>query len=148
MTEHMSKYFTRQEFENSQWAIRRGKDNVMDEDTVKRARMLCRHVLDQLREHFNSPVIVTSGFRCEQVNTAVGGSPSSQHKLGEAADIQVIGHSAFEVADWLVEESDLDFDQVIYEFDSWVHVSYTRRYANRNQALTINKDGIHKGLIC
>ena len=148
MTEHLSAHFTRQEFENSQWAIRRGKDNIMIKEELVNARILCRNVLEPLRKHFDSPVIVTSGFRCEEVNKAIGGSPSSQHMIGEAADIQVIGHSAYEVADWLVEESNLEFDQVIYEFDSWVHVSYTRRYANRNQALTINKDGIHKGLIC
>ena len=146
MSEHLSEHFTVQEFENSQWACRHGKSNRMDDIQRERAKHLCEEVLEKVRSHFGAPVIVTSGYRSKQVNHAVGGAPSSQHMYAEAADIQVIGHSAYEVAAWIIEESDIEFDQCIYEYDSWTHVSKTQRYANRKESLTINKNGRKEGL--
>ncbi len=77
-------------------------------------------ILDSLREHFNSPVLVDSGCRCSSQNARIGGAKSSQHLLGRAADIKVEGHSPDEVADYL--------DQLypnfygIGRYNTWTHI--------------------------
>ena len=141
----LSKHFTRDEFEDSQWAARRNKQNKMDHTQLDNAIELSTNVLEQIREKFG-PTIISSGFRSMEVNRGIGGSTNSQHTYGEAADIKVIGHNAYEVADWITEESDIEFDQCIYEYGAWVHISFTKRYANRNQVLTIDSKGRRKGL--
>lgn len=143
----LSKHFTVTEFQSSMTAERRGIRNRMDEEHKEAAKLLCSNVLEKVREHFKAPVIITSGYRSYELNKAIGGSVNSQHEKAEAADIRVLGHSPYEVACWIVEESDIEFDQCIYEYDSWVHVSYTNRYKNRMQDLTINAEGL-KGGIC
>lgn len=146
MTTKLSDHFSKEEFEESQWASRRDVLNKMNEEQTCNAVDLCNEVLEKIRAHFKAPIIISSGFRGEELNKGVGGSVSSQHCRGEAADIKVIGHSPYEVACWIVEEANLDFDQCIYEYDSWVHVSFTTRYANRKQYLTINSDGVSQGI--
>lgn len=141
----LTPHFSKEEFELSDWAQRHNEVNIMDDKQLDAATRLCEEVLEPLRKHFKSPVVITSGFRDNLINQGIGGSVSSQHRLGEAADIRVLGHHPFEVACWLAEESDIDFDQCIYEYDSWVHVSHTVRYSNRNQVLTINSKGVSVG---
>lgn len=107
---------------------------------IDRLRVLCVNVLEPIRAHFGRPVRVNSAFRSERVNRAVGGTPTSQHRLGEAADIEIGGVSNRDLARWIA--ANLDFDQVILEnhdprdpSSGWVHVSY-RVKRNRNQGLT------------
>lgn len=77
-------------------------------------------VLQGLREHFNRPVFVTSGCRCEMRNVLSGGSKNSQHLIGRAADIVVNGHKAHEVYDYLDK---LYPDQYgIGRYDHWTHI--------------------------
>ena len=144
--EKLSKHFLVEEFELSETAQRKGIDNEMSDQAKQRASILCNEILERVRAHFGAPVIINSGYRCEALNKQVGGSPSSQHTLGEAADIRVVGHSPFEVAAWIVHDSGLEFDQCIYEYNSWVHVSFTKRYKNRNEALTINRNSKARGI--
>ena len=84
---------------------------------------LCEHILQPLRDNLDLPIKVTSGYRSEAVNAAVGGSSSSQHKLGQAADIRVAGMTPKQVCEAIIA-LDLPFDQLIEEHNSWVHVSY------------------------
>ncbi len=100
---------------------------------------LCLNILEPVREHYNGAVIINSGYRSPAVNSAVGGSKTSRHCLGEAADFHVPGNSVYEVANWISEN--LDFDQLILEnfipnmaASGWVHCSYSK--SNRNQELT------------
>jgi zinc D-Ala-D-Ala carboxypeptidase len=98
-------------------------------------KALCKNVLEPIRAKFG-PVRVNSGFRSDAVNTRVGGATDSQHKKGEAADIEVAGVDHFTLAKWIIANT--DFDQVILEFvndagtSGWVHVSFVSRRPNRH----------------
>jgi len=80
----LSKHFTRAEFEASQTAERKGIDNVMTQAAIQKAIDLCESVLEPLRAHFGKPVIITSGYRSDKLNRAIGGARRSQHSAGEA----------------------------------------------------------------
>ena len=86
--------------------------------------------------------MVNSAFRSKQVNDAVGSKDSSQHRVGTAADLRVPGMTPDEVVKAIIA-SDLQFDQVIREFDRWTHVSVPNDPAGqpRRQALIIDKSG-------
>ena len=88
------------------------------------------------------PVVVNSAFRSAEVNKAVGSSDTSQHRKGCAADIRVIGMTPDEVVSTIIE-SDIEYDQVIREFDRWTHVSIpnSEGATARQQALIIDKQG-------
>ena len=88
------------------------------------------------------PIMVNSAFRSKQVNDAVGSKDSSQHRVGCAADIRVPGMTPDEVVRAVIA-SDLQFDQVIREFDRWTHISVpnTSDMKPRRQALIIDKQG-------
>ena len=88
----------------------------------------------------NKPIMVNSAFRSKQVNDAVGSKDSSQHRVGCAADIRVPGMTPDEVVRAVIA-SDLQFDQVIREFDRWTHISVpnTPDMKPRRQALIIDK---------
>ena len=102
---------------------------------------LCSTILEPIRARFG-PVKVNSGFRGPAVNAAVGGSATSQHSKGEAADIVCPGASLDEVMAWIVNESGIKYGQVIRE-PGWVHISLAapwRPAAKCGQALQ-TKDG-------
>ncbi len=138
----LSKNFTLSEFTKSQTALRKGLDNSMPEEHLEAAKLLAEHVLQPVREHFG-PTSINSGYRGEALNKAVGGSSTSQHCKGQAADIEVSGVSNYDIAKWI--EKKCDFDQVILEFytpgipdSGWVHVSYNTA-GNRKKSLTASK---------
>jgi uncharacterized protein YcbK (DUF882 family) len=88
------------------------------------------------------PVMINSAFRCKQVNDAVGSKDSSQHRIGCAADLRIPGMTPDEVVRAVIA-SDLQFDQIIREFDRWTHISVpnTPDAKPRRQALIIDKAG-------
>jgi len=88
------------------------------------------------------PVMINSGFRSKQVNDSVGSKDTSQHRLGCAADIRVPGMTPNEVVQALIK-SDIGYDQLIREFDSWTHISVPNDSATapRKQVLIIDKQG-------
>lgn len=87
---------------------------------------VCTDLLEPIRAKFG-PVSINSGFRGPAVNTAIGGSKTSQHMKGEAADFTVPGHTLEEVFAWIVRESQIKFGQVILEgrtpVPTWIHIS-------------------------
>jgi len=112
------------EFQRSMTATRLGIDNTIPEELVPKLRALCHNVLQPLRNQYGKPIRIASGYRTPSLNSYIGGSTFSQHKLGEAADIDTI-----EDNDLLFDLiKDLPFDQLIWEFGDerpeWVHVSY------------------------
>ena len=131
---NLSKHFTLSEMTVSQTASRKGIDNTPGQKEIDALAMLCKEVLEPIRAHFDRPVIVTSGFRSVALNKRIGGSATSQHCKGEAADFTVPGVSNFELCKWM--ERNLNYDQLIYEYgeSGWVHVSWTEGY--RNMELT------------
>ena len=132
----IGKHFSLKELTVSETAARKGIANVPSEEQICNLQALVHNVLDPLRERLGVPVLVTSGFRCVELNEAVGGVPTSQHCLGQAADIHVNGLSIRELAD-KIRDLNLPFDQLIDEFGAWVHVSYGPR--QRREALVLRK---------
>lgn len=131
----LGKYFTVGEFCQSEWARRNGVVITPDACVIGALTELVAHVLEPLREK-TGPLHILSGYRPPHVNRGVQGSKTSQHILGEAADIRSTTLSSKEIFD-LIREMGLPFDQVIEEFGQWVHVSYGPK--NRRQALVARK---------
>jgi hypothetical protein len=122
----LTPHFTLKEMTFSQTAIRQGINNTPDKSQIRALTALCVHILEPLRILVDKSIRVTSGYRSHDLNRAIGGSATSQHLVGAAADINVEGLSPQELFD-LIRHSDLPFDQLIQEFDEWVHVSFTTR---------------------
>jgi zinc D-Ala-D-Ala carboxypeptidase len=102
-------------------------DNTPNAQQIENLRALAENILQPLRDEIGKPIRVTSGFRSPKVNAAVKGSKTSQHLQGQAADIKVDGMTPRQVELTIVGLG-LPFDQVINEYDSWVHVSYGPRH--------------------
>ena len=127
------KYFTIKELTRSATARCLGIDNTPPPSAVKALHELVDHVLDPLREAWGGPIRVNSGYRCPELNEAVGGTPGSQHLRGEAADITVGSRSANRRLLALIKRLDLPVDQCIDEKGCrWIHVSHR---AGRNRRL-------------
>ena len=127
------KYFSIKELTRSEAAERYGIDNTPDEKVTKRLERLVDTVLDPLREAFGEPIRVNSGYRCEALNLhpEIGGSKTSEHMFGMAADITAIGETRIERMAKnqrlfeLCISLGLPFHQLIDEYGfKWVHVSY------------------------
>ena len=130
----LSKNFSLSEFERSETAERLEIDNAIPSEAQLNLRALCVNVLQPLRNLAGEPLRVNSGYRCEELNKAVGGVPTSQHRLGEAADVCWDGKAA-DLYD-IISESNLEFDQVIlYRKKNFVHVSYTSSRKDRRQLI-------------
>lgn len=130
------KYFSIKEMTKSNTATAKGIDNTPDQTITDNLTKLIEAVLDPLREWYGKPIIVNSGYRCEALNKAIGGAKSSQHMLGEAADITVGSKEENEKLFNYIKDN-LEFDQLINESDfSWVHVSY-REGRLRKQVLEL-----------
>lgn len=132
------RHFTWGEFTRSTSATAKGISNLPDDAQQRAIISLCAAILDPLRIALGKPVRITSGFRSAALNAAIDGSKSSQHMVGEAADIKVDGLTAPELARHIVDLG-LPFDQVIWYAPNnggQVHVSHTTRRPNRGQRLS------------
>jgi len=140
---NLSANFTLKELTKSDTATRLGLDNTPDDATIENLKLLCQEVLQPIRDHFGKSVTVNSCFRSPESNAAVGGSKTSDHCLGRAADIEIDGIPNPELAQWIMDN--LDYTQLILEFytqgqpnSGWVHVSYDPNNL-KNQELTAVK---------
>lgn len=133
---YLSEHFTLAEMTVSESAARQGIDNTPSADTLVNLRRLCTF-LEQVRSLFDSPVLISSGYRSIELNRAIGGSTSSAHTHGLAADINVPNVTPGELAQRLAD-SPLMFDQLILEYDQWVHLGLSTT-AERRQLLTVRK---------
>ena len=134
----LTKNFTLAEMTISQEAAREGLKNVPNDEQIGKLKSLCENIIQPLRDKAKKPVVVNSGFRSVTVNRRVGGSTSSQHCRGEAADIIIPGLSVSEIIA-LIRKLNLPVDQCIDEFGQWVHVSYGPRH--RRQYLKARREG-------
>ena len=132
----LSQYFKLEEFEYSDTARANGIDNSIPASLIPNIVRLHDNVLYPLRKLIGHPVVITSGYRCPDLNNKVGGVATSQHANGQAADITVTGQSNTAVFNWI--RKNCDFDQLILEQvggTQWVHVSYNFDH-NRKQCLS------------
>lgn len=129
------KYFTVSELIRSDTAQQKGIDNTPPLAIKVKLTSLINNLLDPIREAWEGPISVNSGYRCPVLNKAVGGASTSQHQKGEAADITVgspeLNRQLFD----LIANGDFDFDQLIDESHySWIHISFAAG-KNRHQIL-------------
>lgn len=130
----MSRYFSLSELTRSSTAAARGIDNTPLPEVTARLQRLIDNLLDPLRERWGRPIRVNSGYRCPELNQAVGGVPTSQHCKGEAADITAGDTEKNRELFEMIRSSSLQFDQLIDESGyAWVHISYSAN--NRRQVL-------------
>ena len=139
----LSNNFSLEELTKSQEAIRLGIPNEPNQDHIFNLQLLCMYILQPVRDHFNSVVTVSSGYRSVKLCEAIGSSAKSQHTRGEAADFEIFGVPNKEISDWIVKN--LDYDQCILEFwtpdesnSGWIHCSYSAA-KNRKQYLKASK---------
>jgi hypothetical protein len=143
----MTPHFSLGDFTQSDTADRLGIDNTLPDELYDNALKTCE-MLERIRFHLNAPVIVTSGYRCEALNKAIGSKPGSDHTLALAADIKAPkAGSPSKVAKELAAVIDvLGIGQLILEFGSWCHVSVARPDKASNRIITIDKSGVRAGI--
>lgn len=130
------KHFTIEQMTESSTAKAKDIDNTPSQEILAKLQKLIEAILDPLREWYGKPIRVNSGYRCEALNEAIGGSKTSQHCLGEAADITAGSKEENEKLFNYIKDN-LPFDQLINESDfSWIHVSY-REGRLRKQVLAL-----------
>lgn len=136
--------FSLAELTASQVAARKGIPNNPTAGQIENLKKLCESILQPIRNHYDAPVIISSGYRSPELCVVIGSSIDSQHAKGCAADLQVVGVDNKSLAKYIKEN--LDFDQLILEFykedegphSGWVHVSYVGK-ENRKQSLTATR---------
>ena len=138
----LSGHFSLSELTKSQTAVRKGIDNQPTLEHIENLTELCTHILEPTRRNFGKPMVITSGYRSEELCEAIGSSKNSQHAKGEAADFEMFGVDNKELAKYI--KNNLVFDQLILEFynpddpsSGWVHCSYSKE-ENRKQSLLYN----------
>jgi len=138
--------FTLSEMVKSETALRHGMDNTPGETEIENLKRLCEQVLQPVRNHFKTGVKVNSGFRHPEVNAKVGGSKTSDHCKGQAADIEIPGIPNADLAIWIMDN--LQYTQLILEFytpgipdSGWVHVSYDPANLKKQNLTAVKKDG-------
>lgn len=127
----LSKNFTYEELIASTTASNKGINNTPTEDQVAQLKLLCEKVLQPIRDRYNHPIIITSGFRCKALNKAVGGSNTSQHMMGQAADIKCTATTKaylFNLILSMIKSGEIKVGQLIWEYGTkkepnWIHIS-------------------------
>ena len=141
LKQQLSEHFKLSEFTQSGTARRHKVKNVPGPREVERLRFLCVKSLEPMRRRFGV-IRITSGFRCKKLNALVGGSPTSQHVLGEAADIHTGGRELSEKMFGFAKQN-IPFDQLILEHNPahgiyWLHISLrSDRPGNRHEAFFV-----------
>jgi zinc D-Ala-D-Ala carboxypeptidase len=138
--------FTLEELTKSETALRHNLENTPTVEVVENLQTLAEKVLQPVREHFARGVKVNSGYRAPEVNAAVGGSKTSDHCKGMAADIEIPGLPNAELAQWI--EASLEYTQLILEFytqgipdSGWVHVSYDPANLKKQSLTAVKQEG-------
>lgn len=143
---NLTKNFTLNELTQSETALRKGLNNAPTQEVITALQTLAVNVLQPIRDHYSRGVKVNSGYRSPEVNASVGGSKTSDHCKGMAADIEIPGLPNVELAKYIKDT--LQFTQVILEFytpgvpdSGWVHVSYDPTNLKRQALTAVKQDG-------
>jgi zinc D-Ala-D-Ala carboxypeptidase len=142
----LTQNFSLAEMIKSETALRQGLENIPGPAEIENLRVLCEHVLQPLRDAYQRGIKVNSGFRHPDVNAAVGGSRTSDHCRGQAADIEIPGVANYDLAKYISDY--FYFTQVILEFytpgvpdSGWVHVSYDPANLKRQVLTAMRENG-------
>lgn len=142
----ISEHLELSEVIRSESAKRLGIKNMPTEEHINNFKKLAEHIFEPIRANFRCPILISSGYRSKALNSAIGGSATSQHCLGEAIDIDMEGNGQGVTNKEIFEyiKNSLNFDQLIYEFGNkenpdWVHVSYKANGNQRKQVLRATK---------
>jgi hypothetical protein len=142
----LTKNFSLAEMVKSETALRHGMENSPGPDELNNLLQLCANVLQPVRDHYQKGVKVNSGYRSPEVNARVGGSKTSDHCRGMAADIEIPGVPNADLASYIRDH--LQFTQLILEFytpgvpdSGWVHVSYDDQDLKKQVLTATRKDG-------
>ena len=144
----ITEHFSLKELTRSETARRAGIENKPSSTEMDNIYYTAQQ-LEKIRAYVGRGIIVTSCFRSERVNKLVGGSPTSAHRFGLAADCDAVGLTSLAFAKLLIkmrDEGKLTFDQLILEFPergdgAWVHIGFRRNSPMRNQIMTATKKG-------
>ena len=144
----LSTHFSLAELTKSSTASRLNIDNTPDDAQIEALKLVALNILEPIRQRYGA-FTPNSGFRCQELNTAIGSSPNSQHIKGQAVDLELVGVDNYNLACWC--QDNLKFDQLILECytgsptSGWVHISFVEK-DRRDQVLTIGPKGIFSGL--
>jgi hypothetical protein len=137
----LTEHFTLEELTASEIAVRNGLDNTPNPLVLNNLKTLAKG-LEDVREVLGRPIIINSGYRSLVVNQLLGSKPTSQHTKGLAADFICPSFGSPKDIIKKIVFSDIQYDQVILEFDRWVHISFCEEgYKPRKQALIIDSKG-------
>lgn len=126
--------FTLEEFLNSSTAKRLGISNIPSREHLENLVLLCKEILQPIRDSYGAPIFITSGYRCETLNRLVGGEKTSQHLVGEAADIVCSDNkSLWQLILRMIQRGEITVGQLIDEKNlKWIHISRpTSKHKNR-----------------
>jgi hypothetical protein len=142
----LSPNFSLNELTQSETALRKGLNNEPTQEIISALQLLAVSVLQPIRDHYAKGVKVNSGYRSPEVNASVGGSKTSDHCKGQAADIEIPGVANAELAEYIKDT--LQFTQLILEFytqgvpdSGWVHVSYDPSNLKKQVMTAVRRDG-------
>lgn len=141
---NLSEHFSLEEFTASDTASRRNIDNTPPDAIIDNLRKLAE-TMELVRALLGQPIHITSGYRCSALNKIIGSKPSSSHVQGLACDFKCPEYGSPDIIANAIAASEIDFDQVIFEFCSWVHIGIGAKA--RKQVLTINSSGTFTGVI-
>ena len=141
----ISKHVSYKEGVYSNTALRLGIDNTPNDEQLANMELVAEEVFEPLRLWIGGPIKINSFFRSPNLNTAIGGSKTSQHCKGQAMDIDDTFGRATNAEMYHFIKDNLDFDQMIWEFGdddnpAWVHISYVSAQKNRNRCLKAYKE--------
>ena len=135
--ERISKHITLQEATESQTALRLGIKNIPNEEELEAMKYVAKNLFEPIREWYDKPIMVSSFYRCRELNKSVKGSLTSGHMLGNSIDITAGKKAENKKIFDFIKLSGLDFDQLINEYNyTWLHISL-KKSGNRKQILVI-----------
>lgn len=138
MMEKISEHISYREATHSDKAVEKGLSNIPNDDQLEHMKLVAAMCFEPVRKWYGKPIKINSFFRSLEVNTAVNGSPTSDHLKGNSIDLTAGSREEnLKLFTWM--KANLIFDQLIWENDgAWIHISF-RKGANRNEVKNLHQ---------
>lgn len=142
---NLSENLTLSEVIRSETAKRYQITNMPTDEHLENLKQLAKNIFQPMRDHFGVPIHISSGYRSAALNKKIGGATNSQHSIGQAIDIDMIGTDVTNADIFNFAKDNLKFDQLIWEFGNdtepdWVHISWSKK--PRKQILKAKRNGL------